>query len=50
MKFLLIGRSGPVFVSVLRFSYFDIDCVRGVTEDGRLQTVARVVDVQVIEE
>lgn len=43
--FTLIGRVGPVFRVVRRWSYFGIPCVKGVTLDGRYQTTARVVDV-----
>ena len=44
-KFRLIGRSGPIFELVWEWDYFGIPCVKGVSEDGRLQTVARTVDV-----
>ena len=43
-QFKLIGRT-MTFNLVRRFDYFGIDCVKGITTDGKLQTTARVADI-----
>ncbi len=45
MNFALISRPSLPFRVVRRFDYFGVACVKGVTLDGKRQTVARVVDV-----
>ena len=45
-RFTLIGYPTLIFTTVWRGSYFDIDCVKGITLDGKRQTFARVADVE----
>ena len=44
--FTLIGYPTLVFKITWRGNYFDIDCVKGVTLDGKRKTFARVADVE----
>lgn len=44
-SFTLVGRPKLVFRVVWRGSIGGIDCIRGVTLNGKFQTLSRVADV-----
>lgn len=44
-QFTLIGYPTLIFNVAKRYDYFGIDTVKGVSIDGKKQTVARVADV-----
>jgi hypothetical protein len=44
-SFTLVGRPKLVFRVVWRGSIAGIDCIRGVTLDGKFQTLRRAADV-----
>lgn len=48
-QFTLIGYPTLIFNVVWRGEYAGIDCVKGVTLDGKRQTLARVADVELVQ-
>lgn len=47
--FTLIGRPKMKFRTVWRGQYYEIECVRGITLDGKRETLSRIADVNLID-